>query len=536
MTMDRIKNLVNAITKTAANQEKFITSSISSKLGKCVSAHPYDQTLGSMQRVVDKMVENGKTFISRAELTDLYKKLYTKNTKFAQLFSEELAISQEPTSETKVDQKSDILDPYQYTSDAILANALSNAVNRFNKSAPQTYDNALASKAVNNTSKVLDTINLRPTKVFAVDGNSNFIVVQANYETPKGVTSFLVPVQSSSFPTVFVGNAGPVDISRDNVKTYILSNAGKSLNVKASSVLSILTKTASSENKELSQTELALAKYKLSQQKVAFASNSVILKEDNNKVVPDVQIPKFAEFESIEKQLNSPLGFAQIQFGTTSIKNAQDVVIREILNIGYKPVNIKVANSDKSSVFYNVLLDNNIAFTVPVKVTKESVNKPTFLLSNGSLMPLNAQSIHSMLINRANDYKAYASVSNLSSLTPESLVEELRKAAAEQNYAKAEDILNVLEQSGNKQAHSIGMKILIKGFSDPDSLKKEAEHSKCCMMVKSATSQHVLCGHLNLPIHEVYQDELGNCQRMYRKNLKEARENVSFLNQKALLA
>src|ERR1035441_8213165 len=90
MSREKLQQLVGSIAKSLADNEKVATPILAAKLSKAVKAYPGDQTLGAMSRVIEKMASNNTTFITRAELQGLYKKLYSRNTKFAQLFQEEL--------------------------------------------------------------------------------------------------------------------------------------------------------------------------------------------------------------------------------------------------------------------------------------------------------------------------------------------------------------------------------------------------------------------------------------------------------------
>ena len=68
-----------------------------------------------------------------------------------------------------------------------------------------------------------------------------------------------------------------------------------------------------------------------------------------------------------------------------------------------------------------------------------------------------------------------------------------------------------------------------------DEAKATAEKkTTCSMIIKSAASQHPTCGHTGLPIHKVYQDEHGNCQPLYRKDMPQKYEVSTFNTHKIL--
>src|ERR1035437_8489221 len=90
MTLNKIQQLIGSISKSVKDNENVFTSILAVKLARCVEMYPQDKTIGSMSRVIEKMASNNTKYIKRSELKDLYNKLYSRNTKFAQLFQEEL--------------------------------------------------------------------------------------------------------------------------------------------------------------------------------------------------------------------------------------------------------------------------------------------------------------------------------------------------------------------------------------------------------------------------------------------------------------
>lgn len=123
----------------------------------------------------------------------LYNKLYSSNTKFADLFENEMSSAEEaaPIKTFKHDDSPEI-NQYDYA-DPVLANALNSV---FDKNIPlKMYSEALSNKAKSSVSSTLSSWNLKPSCIETNDGNEKFLVIKADYETPKGITSFYVPVE-----------------------------------------------------------------------------------------------------------------------------------------------------------------------------------------------------------------------------------------------------------------------------------------------------------------------------------------------------
>jgi len=538
MSLDKIQQLIGSIAKTVEDNHKIATPVLAIKLARYIESYPHDQTLGAMSRVIEKMASNNTLFISRADLKSLYQKLYSRNTKFAQLFGDELGVEISLEDKPRVSTKDDStnLNPYE-VADPILSNALNSV---FDKSIPlKLYSQALANKAVATVNTDLDSWGLKPTSLVVNDGSDKFLVLKADYETPKGITSFYVPVEISnnmvSEASIFMGNSGPQELNHENVKKYVTTNAGSKLKINASNILGVLTK-ASSENREISNAELALTRLHATRQgKSEFFQGQIVGQKMAEASKKDVELPKSDEFVSFEKKFSSPDGFATFKFGSDKLNLARDIIMRELVSMGYSNAQLAVSDVNENTLFYSVSLDGGkVAFTIPVKISNNSVNKPSVFLCNGSVSLLEKGNIDKLYINNESDYKAAASASPLFGLKPSDLINNIRSAVIEGNAAKAEDALNVLANTGDEKAYATGFQVFLQGLGT-SSTTKVAEASAPCtcnMIVKSSSSQHPICGHTGLPLHKVYQDKEGNCRPLYRRGMDETYEAATFINAK----
>jgi hypothetical protein len=531
MTLDKIQQLVGSLAKSLDDNERIATPVLAAKLAKCMAAYPGDQTIGSMARVIDKMADNNTLFIRKADFKSLYSKLYSNNTKFGQLFQDELGIV-EPASPVTVMVRDEAtnLNPYE-VADPVLANALPSL---FDKQLPvKMYSKTLAAKAVSSVGSSLDSWGLKPNNLSVGEGNDKFLVIKADYETPKGMTSFYVPVELHKDnvveATVFMGNTGPQDLNHQAIKSYVTSQAGNKLKVNAATILGALT-TAASENRVLSDTELAMTRLSATRQgKSEFFADGIVGQKVSEASQKDVQLPKFGEFESFEKQFTSPQGLAAWKFGADKVKTAAAHITREVLGMGYKGPQVTVTGNDESTIFYGVSLDNGkVAFTVPVKLTNNKLQKPGLLMCNGTAAAFDKEGINSLYINNQSDFKTAAAASPLFGLKPSDLIDSIRQAAAEGNYGKAEDALNVLASCNDSKAYATGFALYKSGLLG----QVAPAATQCSKMIKSASSEHPICSHTGLPVHKVYQDKDGNCRPLYRRGMEETYEGASFMNSK----
>jgi hypothetical protein len=486
-----------------------------------------------MNRVVGKMVSNNTLFISRAGLKELYTKLYSRNSKFADLFQDELGKVSELKGATTMERDEALnVSPYS-VGDQVLANALNSA---FDKQLPlKMYSQPLADQAKHAVATTLDAWNLRPTALEVSDGNDKFLVIKADYETPKGVTSFYVPVQVNnnklSEAAVFMGNSGPQELNHTNLKAYLTTFAGTKLIVNGTSILGVLT-TATIEGHEVSDAEIAVTKLNAKRQGTAeFFQNQVVGLKVEASAKPDVKLPKSPEFESFEKKFSSPQGVAEFHLGTSVINAAREHVAREIRGFGFKNPQVVVHGSDNNTIYLNVSLnDGRIGFAVPVRVADGKISKPAVLLCNGSVDSFSQEALERLATSNASDFKAAAVASPSYGLKPSEVLGNLRQALADDNLASAEDALNVLANSGDTKAYATAFQLYMSGLSGKTATA--SVESKCSKMIKNSTSEHSICSHTGLPVHKVYQDEHGNCRPMYRRGMDETYEAAVFNNSK----
>jgi hypothetical protein len=533
MSLDKIQQLVGSLAKSMEDNQKLFTPVLAVKLAKCLDAYPHDQTLGAMSRVIEKMASNNTTFISRAELKSLYTKLHSRNTKFAELFSDELGIQQ--VEETPVDSyhrdDSTEVNSYQ-VGDPVLANALNSV---FDKTIPvKMYSQALADKALRSVSSTLDSWNLRPSALGVVEGSDKFLVIRADYETPKGKTSFFVPVETSNNKvaeaSVFMGNTGPQELNHTSIKSYLTNFAGQKLKIASSSILGVLVKSAS-ENRQVSAAELALTRLHAKREgQSEFFQGSIVGQKVAEAAREDVKLPQSDEFASFEAKFSSPYGVASHNFGSDKVKIAREHIARELASNGFRNGQITVTGSDEGTIFYGVSLDaGKVAFTVPVKVANGKLSKPGLMLCNGSVSSFDKEGIDSLYVNNQTDFKVAAAASPLFGLKPSDLINNIRQAVKLGNHAMAEDALNVLAKAGDEKAYASGFQVYLQGLSGN---KVEASQAGCAKLVKNSSSEHPICSHTGLPAHKVYQDKDGNCRPLYRRGMDETYEGATFINSK----
>lgn len=484
MLPSELKKAISTLQSALDGHEKIALAFFAQKLRKFGSAYPEDQTINQMSLVVDRMNAGNRLFISRAEVKDLYNKLYSNNTKFKEIFAEELGLETLPASTTsKTEENFQEFDIYQNTDKTLLA-----SLNSVFSPDAHVFSNEAAKEAEHIVALECSFPNLEPV-VKAVSGDENVIVVSATYRTPQGNASFYVPVEmvnkQASTPLFFNGKDGQHYISQKSVTNYI-SN--------------FFTRTGSYGNESVGE-EL-----------------SVVEPEFNSE-----------EIESFANQLSSVNGIARFQHGDLP-EHGRRIISQRMKGFGKNSHQVNILDVNKDGITYGVNCDG-VAFKVPVKVESGRLQEPSVILCKGSIESFTPEGIQNLQRAELTDNQVAAAVSPLFDLKASDLVETVRQAAEEGNYAKAEDALNVLANMNDEKAYRVAFAEYTSGLS---SIKKEASTSKCSRMIKSANSTQPVCGHLNLPLNKVYQDKHGDCRPLTRKGMEDSNEGAYFMNSKIL--
>ena len=253
-----------------------------------------------------------------------------------------------------------------------------------------------------------------------------------------------------------------------------------------------------------------------------------VLYQEVDSPKADVKIPATEESLKFADKLSSPKGIAEFILGKTAIDAGRSLVVKSMRSFGYENVQVAIADVNNDAVIYSVAVDGGAGFKVPVKVKGGLPEAPTVLVAAGEVGSFSKEGVSKALI--GGDYHAAINTSPLYGLKPSELIENIRKATAENDYVTAEDALNVLSNSDDKKAFEYGFAIYHNALNGKALHKEASKETSCSMPIKNAHSKHVLCGHTGLPVHKVYQDDNGQCLPLYRKDIDHSNEGGSFLH------
>lgn len=533
MSIDKISKIASSVSQYMNDNEKLSVAIMAARARKALQDFPEDQTLVQMASVLSKMTSK-KGFINRGEFRKMAQSLYTRNTRFNEIFASELGQGQALKAPTFMSHEGDgdgtLAKDYAAVADPVLANALQSA---FDGTAERNYSDKAAMASVRKVAQTFSLFGLE-CRTSVATGSPDCIIVDASFETPKGWTNVMVPVELHEGqplePSAFVSNRGSEEISKANLTDYVKSAAGQKLNILASQLLGLVGKIKSGSRESVSSVALAVTKYKAAQAPAQeFFVNSItgldVITPVADLELPTVQDP---EIQSFAEQFDTAQGRANFLHGERKMAEARKAIETQLRGCGVKRAQLAVQESAADSVTFAVNVGQT-AFSVPVKMAGQIA--ATVLLCRGSVKEFNSANVQALMAQNEQDFKAAAVASPLYSVKPSDLVQTVRTAMAEKNLAKAEDALNVLAASGDDKAHAIAMQSYLGGLNVTASAQVKAECG-CSRVIKTASSKFPVCGHTGLPTHKVYQDDNGDCHPLYRKAMNESYEGAAFMTNK----
>lgn len=536
MKFPEMNKILTQAAKAISDNEKLPLAILSVRSKKAAEAYPFDQTVVQMASFLEKRATS-TTFITRSEFKNVYQKLYTNNTKFAEVFKDELGESTKLATpklyeRDSLEGKSVLEDAYTKQADSFLSNALE-AV--FDKNASyKSYSKEIEKDAIISCRYGLDKLGLQPKSIKVAAGQNDVLICEASYETPKGDNHVIIPIEVKSgkalLPSVFLGKEGFLDLNQESLQDYIVSTAGVKKKIDINKLLNAVVTVKNGGIKPLSDVEKAFLKMASENGTPASYDPNAILGVQigpEAKIEPLTQLEAPAEFAAFAKSLESPAGLAQLKFGKDAVEKGRNLLVKSMKDFGFNS-QVSVSSHDDDEIVYVVAVNQMNAFKVPLKIANKQIQSPSMLISNAGIALFNQESINDVLTKNA-DIKLLASASPSYGLKSSELISIISQAMIEKNFLKAEDALNVLQASGDLKAFRNGFAIYSSGLSGESLEKTASVKSGCCKQYKSSTSQFMVCAHTNLPVHKVYQDAQGECVPLYHKAMEQTSEGGFYM-------
>jgi len=463
-------NVINASEKA---NEQFLVPSLAKRASKAAEQYPYDHAIITAAQVLNKMAQD-TPFITRAELNGIYDKLSSNSSKLGEVFAEELdrgELLKGPQLYNRAGEQQDPVNDFNVVADPVLQNALASALDGSGDYKPYSAEVARRAEKVCNAG--LMEVGLAPKKISVFAGQEDLILCKAEYQTPKGNTSVVIPVEikkeAALLPTMFLGQDSFVDLKGDLLKSHIIATAGKSYHVDGEGVLKVLSEVKNGPKKIASEVEMAVIAMRSEGSEAAAIGQGVVgmkIAAEVDNSIKDPEFEKTAEHFEFAERVTSADGAAQFLFSKRIVEAGRDMIVRKMAEFGHKHVQVKVASCEDNKINYAVGVGVNAGMLVPVSVVRNNVLEPKIAAASGKVKSFDKAGIHELVHDTKPDTRVLAASSMSAGLKPSELVEQVKEAVAEGNLLKAEDCINVLGEV-DKYAQKVAIAVLLQGISDP---------------------------------------------------------------------
>jgi hypothetical protein len=450
MNLQEITSLITKAAGAIEANETFALPVLAAKARREAAARPTDVPLINASQVLTKMASD-KMFINRAELANIVERFGASHSKLYSVFTEELGKRAEPKPQTFMREANEGLPlerDYQRFSDPVLANALAGAFEA--TPAEKIYSTADAQRAHRAAYAQLIGIGCPPKEIKTFAGRKDIIICQAVHETPIGEAHVLIPVElvegMAPLPQLFFTPSGFEEFDKEAYETHVMKVAGKGFRVDGNKLLDVLEQVKRGESNIVNEVEMAAIKVASEHGSSPSLENAIYYAE---LVEPqaDVALPQMPETPEAKfaETLGKPDGIARFVHGDKVVEAGRAVVVRKFAELGYRSVQVKVADVEQDKIFYAVAVGTGTGFKVPVEVSEGRVNSPQIVFADGIVTALTKEAIAEVVKSGTGGNKrALAAASPCYNLKPTELLDIVRESVSEGNFLRAEEAINAL--------------------------------------------------------------------------------------------
>ena len=472
MNLQDITSLITKAASAIEADETFALPIIAAKARREAQARPDDTHLVNASQVLTKMASD-KMFINRAELANIVERFGASHSKLSQVFTEELGKRAEPKPQTfarEANEGTSLDRDYQRFSDPILANALAGAFDA--NPTEKIYSTADAQRAQRAAYAQLINIGVLPKEVKTFAGRKDIIICQAVHDTPLGIANVLIPVEliegRATLPQLFFTPSGFEEFDKEAYETHVLKVAGKGFRVDGAKLLDVLEQVKRGSSTIVNEVELAAIKVASEQGSTPSLENAIYYAElvDPKADVALPQMPETPEAKFADT-LGKPDGIARFIHGDKIVEAGRALVIRKFAELGYKSVQVSVADVERDKVFYAVAIGTGTGFKVPIDVVEGRVEQPKILFADGIVTAFTKEAISQIVKSGSGGNKrALAAASPCYDLKPTELLNIVAESVKEGNYIRAEEAINTLGEI-DPQAQKVAISHMMSNIYAP---------------------------------------------------------------------
>lgn len=529
-TYNSFRKLAEDLKKRISDNEKFFVLALAERMTKVASENPQDATIVQMASFLTAKAENPQNIlITKRELTDVYKALYSHNTKCASYMANELDEEVTPKLSTakyaeKLPNEGIAYDVKPVVDEALVAGLSAVFAGKEVEASP-----ALVKKAETICGTILPG---KPT-VKAIGSREFAVICQASYQTPKGTAHVLVPVEVSGnqalLPTTFLSHSGFESLANEKaLEKHLITVAGRAFRVDADKLFNqIKVAKFGPTTDSLDDVEMAVISLRAKTASVTETDNGIEYKDIFAKEVERKEIKQpvnASVMKAFASEMEATAGMAEFVFGKKVVDFGRTIIAKELGGCNVRNAQVKVSNYDDDRITYTVVAGTK-GFKVNLPVKKASSGEyvaeyPSMIITDGGIESFDREGISQAI--KSASYSVASEVVGISGKSPSELIDEVEKSCIAGDFNRASLALINLQETGDSGSFKYAFDMFNEAMSG---IKKEASARPQMKTVK--IGGNLVEATTGLPVDKVYVDENGIVRAKHNKHFEKSSDYQS---------
>ena len=541
-----IKSEAERVLKDLERGNEYIISRVDNRMRQAVNQYPRDTVIRAVAGVVERMASiNPSRVISQGEINEIYNNLVGlgSNTQFREALGDLLNTQIEKTSTTDPEFISKNRDTEDSSIDVL--GGVDNELKILFEQSEDKYDRDKIASAKHRVDSELSMLGYKQTRTKFAGGNSQFLVFSSDLDTNRGAVRVYIPCEAKSqnLPSVFVAGDQFMELTPENIQTHIVESANFRTNLPpVHAILHSLNILTAQAKKTMPEREFNKIAGKIPTDKtMPLCAPSLLGTIPEEKPLGTVEMPKINVPEPLKvlaNDIEEKMVETALDFPLVSVRAAKNMLAAEINSMGFSGTQIKIAAPTSDGFICEAIINTpngKTSIEVPIEMKQDRPLMPAVFAQSDQVFDFDEETLKIFISKNANRDTYINRDSQLLDIDISKLRDLLVKSALDKNFTTCDEIL----AAASERFDAVTYKNLVTDFN---SILKNASttevKSSCQRQVKSPNSIYKYCGHHNVPLHDVVQDDGGNCclKKTYFSRQAQETEGAMFSSARVLLS
>jgi len=544
--INNIKSEAERLLKELQRGNEYIIAEVDNRMRQAVAEYPRDTVIRAVAGVIEKMADSDPSrVISQGEIGDIYNNLIglNSNTQFREALGDFLNTKIEKTSTTNKEFISKNRDTQEGSLDVLAG--VDNELKILFEQSEDKYDRDKIAPAKHRVESELSMNGFNRTRTKFAGGNSKFLVFSSDLDTNRGAVRVYVPceAETDSLPSVFVAGDQFMELNASNIQNHIIESANFRTQLPpVHAILHSLDLLTSQAEKTMPKDEFDKIAGNIPTSKdMPLSAPSLLGQMPEGKPVGMIEMPRVETPEPLKilaNDLEEQMVETALDFPLVSVRTAKKMLVAEINAMGFSGTQVKIAAPTQDGFICEAIINSpsgKVSIEVPIEMKQNRPLMPSVFAKNDQIFDFDEGSVKAF-VSKGSNRDTYINRDNqLLDVDISKLRDLLVKSAIDKDFGTCDEILAV----ASERFDAVTYKNLITDFN---SILKNAslttEESCCSRQIKSPNSIYKYCGHYNVPLHDVLQDDGGNCCLKKTHYSREAQrsEGAMFSNARVLIS